>query len=121
MDMKLTATRRFEFSYAHHLPGYKGKCVNVHGHNAILEVTVTGNDPGYGGMVFDFSSLKDVVNDVVIDKLDHKDLNNVMQIPTAENTAWKIWGLLEAALPDGVKLDKIRLSETEGSWVTLEL
>jgi 6-pyruvoyltetrahydropterin/6-carboxytetrahydropterin synthase len=121
--MELSATKRFEFSYAHFLPGYQGACAQMHGHNAILEVTVTGQDPTYKSMVMDFSTLKHLVNEHVMDRMDHQLLNNIqgLERPTAENMAWMIWGLLEDVLPQGVALNKIRLSETEGSWVTLEL
>ena len=74
----MRVTKRFEFSYAHCLPNHNGKCKRLHGHNAILEVTVGGEvqkttSIGHSteGMTVDFGDLKDVVNKAVIDKWDH--------------------------------------------------
>lgn len=122
--MKLSATKRFEFSYAHFLPDYQGACSEMHGHNAILEVTVTGQDPTYpDSMVMDFSSLKHLVRKHIIRHLDHKLLNKIpgLEMPTAENMSQQIWDRLVDKLPSGVTLSKLRLSETEDSWITMEL
>lgn len=68
-------TKRFEFSYAHLLPAHQGKCRRLHGHNAILEVTVEGNvQTGHSeeGMVIDFGDLRTIVNEEIVDKWDHR-------------------------------------------------
>ena len=67
-------------SAAHHLPNYKGKCANVHGHSWKVEVDIEGSIKKGTGMVVDFSTIKDIIN-----KLDHKDLNTIIPNPTAEN------------------------------------
>jgi len=73
----MQVTKRFEFSYGHCLPNHSGKCRNLHGHNAVLEVTVSGDIhplPGTSseGMLIDFSELKRLVNWSVVDVWDHK-------------------------------------------------
>jgi len=67
-------------SAAHHLPGYKGKCVNKHGHNWKISVTVAGDVDKKSGMVVDFTEIKEIVNE-----LDHTNLNRIIRNPTAEN------------------------------------
>ena len=69
-------TKIFHFEAAHALNGYDGKCRNIHGHSYELRVTVKGmplNEPGNpkNGMVIDFHDLKQIVNQEVVDKLDH--------------------------------------------------
>lgn len=120
--MGMTATRRFRFSYAHELPGYDGKCVALHGHNAVLEVTVKGTPPHmpkqYESMVMDFSYLKKMVNRIVIQHLDHRYLNDIFKVPTAEKIIEWIWTELRGPL--GVCLTKLRLYETEDCWIEKE-
>lgn len=66
-------------SAAHHLPRYNGACSAVHGHTWVIEVWCE-NVIDKNGFAVDF---KDVKN--IIDTLDHKTLNNIIEIPTAEN------------------------------------
>ena len=118
-------TKIFHFEAAHHLPGHKGKCANLHGHSYRLEVTLRGpikNVPGQSdyGMVMDFGDLSQVVRNSVIEQLDHQDLNAVTAIhTTAENLAHWIWeALLNAGLPEQL-LYRIRLWETDSSFVEI--
>ena len=73
---KIRITREFSFEGAHALGGYDGKCCHIHGHSYRLAVTVTGepvveeNSPKKG-MVMDFTDLKKIVGDNIIDKFDH--------------------------------------------------
>jgi len=76
-------TKEFELAYAHKLPNHSGKCKRLHGHNARILVTVRGlpvEELGVSdeGMVIDFGSpgLKQIVNEVIIDKWDHRFLAN---------------------------------------------
>lgn len=119
----ITVTRRFDFCYAHTLPEYEGKCVQMHGHNGVLEIEVSHEVPDYfkryNGMVMDFGLLKKVVNDTIIDKIDHKYLNEVYEFdedvpPTAENTVAVIAFILEAIF--GAGLVRVRLYETPNSY-----
>jgi 6-pyruvoyltetrahydropterin/6-carboxytetrahydropterin synthase len=78
-------TRTEEVSGAHFLPNHRGKCKNLHGHNWKVVVEVVGTlcedteDPEFG-MVIDYGVIKDIVQ-----SLDHKDINEVIPNPTAEN------------------------------------
>jgi len=139
-------TKLFTWGMSHRLPSHDGLCKNIHGHEYKLEVSLHGsvyNNPcdvkDYGscessaGMIIDFKNFKSIVNDMVIDKLDHayvswdkddpdiiklfkdKDLKIVLVpfIPTAENLVQWIWD----ALSNRFNLSKIRLYETPTSWV----
>jgi 6-pyruvoyltetrahydropterin/6-carboxytetrahydropterin synthase len=126
-------TRRETFSAAHRLynPSYSdeknmeifGKCSNPnwHGHNYVLEVTIAGEpDPGTG-FVIDLKILKQIVNDNIIQKVDHKNLNTETEfmkgiIPSAENIAKAIFKNLEVKIPSG-KLFSVKLHETEKNIV----
>ena len=91
MKQRVYVTKRFTFEACHHLPNYKGKCANVHGHSYKMEVTVSaekdfsmGSSRPYNRMVLDFSTLKSIVNAEVVNRYDHQDLNEFFAIPTAE-------------------------------------
>ena len=122
--MVIKLTKSFTFDAAHFLPNHKGKCSTMHGHTYRLEVTVVRDNGmlingGSGdGMVIDFSDLKAVVKVEVIDKIDHKVLNEVLPFrTTAENMAAHIFGVLTDKLQSsGVKVDKIKLWETPDSY-----
>jgi len=126
--MKISATKVFEFEAAHHLPGYDGPCGNLHGHSYKLEVTVARVVSGpitgviQGGMVMDFSTIKRMVKDNIIDKLDHSNLNEKGWLyPTAENMILTIWGEIEKLLcyEPGLYLHRLRLWETSTSYIEL--
>ena len=120
----LTVTKRFEFAYAHSLPEYSGKCKQLHGHNAILEVEVSGPPIGsskvYDTMIVDFGDLKTIVNREVLDVLDHRMLNEIpgLEVPTAESMALWIWTKLEAVF--GVGLERVRVHETFNSYAEIK-
>lgn len=90
----ITVTKEFTFDAAHHLTDYYGKCEHTHGHTYKLHVTLSG-PVQKNGMVVDFVILKRVVKKHVLDYLDHKDLNDLLPNPTAENIANWIWQKLE--------------------------
>lgn len=118
-------TKSFTFDAAHFLPEHKGKCANMHGHTYRLEVTVVRNNGTLGnvgsdeGMVIDFADLKAIVKAEVIDKMDHKVLNDVLPFrTTAENMAAYIFEVLTDKLQaSGVIVDRIKLWETPDSYV----
>ena len=119
----LSITKRFDFCYGHQLPDHEGKCKNVHGHNAVLEVTVTGllhTDGPSNGMIVDFGILKDIVDRHVVDKLDHQFLNDYLVTsapPTAEQLVLRITGeLIEPFLERDLHLVRVRLYETPDSY-----
>ena len=122
-------TRRIRFNAAHrlHNPDKSdewnrrtyGKCNNPnwHGHNYVLEVTVAGEPDPDTGYVVDLGELKKVIEDRVISRCDHANLNldvDFMQgiMPSTENFVVAIWQQLEHALPAG-RLYCVKLSETE--------
>jgi len=126
-------TRRAEFSASHyyHNPDFSaeenrrifGKCNNPHGHghNYTVEVTVEGEVDETTGMVLDLKDLKAVLENEVLQRMDHKFLNKevpvfAVKIPTTENIAVEIWNLLAAKLPSG-RLHRIRLYETDDLYV----
>lgn len=125
-------TRRVEFAASHRLynPNFSdekndavyGKCNNVngHGHNYLLEVTLRGSIDPDTGMVMDLKALKTLLDEVIIDRVDHKHLNmdvDFLQgvIPTAENIVASFWQLLEPRLPANCELHEMKLWESENN------
>jgi len=125
-------TRCFEFSASHrlHNPRFTeqqnqqafGKCANPssHGHNYVLEITVTGVPDPASGKVIDVALLDRVVKEKVIDRFDHKHLNVdcpefASLIPSVENIARTIWDLLEGSLSQG-SLSCVRVWETPKTY-----
>lgn len=91
-----------EFSAAHNLRGYRGKCEELHGHNWRVEVVIAGRNLNKTGMLVDFKQIKSRLNKV-LDKLDHKHLNRLSYFkranPTSENIAKYIYSNLKLRLP----------------------
>ncbi len=108
-------TCTFSFEAAHRLSWHPGKCRNLHGHSYRLDVSIEG-PLDHNGVVVDFDTLKAVVATQVVDVWDHRDLNEILDNPTAELLAQRAWDLLTAA---GLDLAAIRLWETSDSWVDL--
>jgi 6-pyruvoyltetrahydropterin/6-carboxytetrahydropterin synthase len=108
-------TCTFTFEAAHRLVWHPGKCRNLHGHSYRLDVSVEG-PLDTNGVVMDFDTLRDVVRTEVVDVWDHRDLNEVVDNPTAELLARRAWELLTGA---GLDLAALRLWETTDSWVDL--
>ncbi len=90
-----------------------------HGHNYVLEVTLEGEPDPVTGMVFDLRRLKEVIQQAVIDPMDHRFLNYEVPpfdkiVPTTENVATEIWRRLEPHFTtDQARLRNVRLYETE--------
>ncbi len=125
-------TRRAHFNAAHrlHNPAKShawnqaafGKCNNPnwHGHNYLLEVTVAGTPEPSTGFVLDLGELKQLIQEHVVDHLDHKNLNVDVTfmagvIPSTENLVIAIWHILAPHIPAGC-LHRIRLFETERNY-----
>ena len=106
--MPTSVIRTFGFEAAHQLPWHEGRCRNLHGHSYRLEVTVEGPLDEHG-VVIDFADLKAVVQREVLDRYDHRYLNDLMDNPTAELIAQEIWKSLEAS---DLRVARIRLWET---------
>ena len=128
-------TRKAEFSASHicRNPAYTEEenraCYGLsanphgHGHNYLLEVTLEGEPDPITGMVLDLKRLKEIVNEQVVEPMDHRFLNYEVPpfdkiIPTTENIAVEIWRRLEpqfAGCP--ARLHAVRLWETEDLYV----
>ena len=136
MPPHVTVTRRLTFNAAHrvHNPQLSdqenralfGKCNNPnwHGHNYVLEVSVSGPVEARTGYVMDLGVLKRIVQEQVIDRVDHRNMNlevDFMEglIPTAENIVVACWRVLEPAVAPG-RLARLRLWETENNYVEYE-
>ncbi len=121
--MKVSITKKFEFEAAHKLPDHPGKCKNLHGHSYKLEVTVLSDKLNEQGMVMDFGDLKVIVNEHVINILDHSYLNNFFPVPTAEIIIEWIWLTLDVFITEiekkRVKLKRVRLYETSNSYAEI--
>ena len=110
---KVYLTSEFTFDAAHRLNDYDGKCGQTHGHTYRLQVTVCGIPDLVTGLLMDFGELKNLVNEKVIKIVDHANLTDLFVVnTTAENLCVWAWGVLKPLLPDGIKLDEVRLWET---------
>lgn len=110
--------KEFRFEAAHHLVGYEGPCKNEHGHGWTLTVGVEG-EVGPDQMVMDYSEIKQIVNETIISKVDHQDLNKVFEVdkPTSEYLLKRFWLMLNPYLPG---LCLLRLYETPTNWAEFE-
>jgi 6-pyruvoyltetrahydropterin/6-carboxytetrahydropterin synthase len=130
----LFITRRAHFNAAHKLFNPKwtkeendavfGKCANEnwHGHNFDLFVTIKGYANPDTGFVMDLKQLKKIIENEIVEKLDHKNLNIDVPflkdvLPSIENIVIAIWNILVVHLPENVKLHKLHLIETQNNSV----
>ena len=128
MNNKVSVYRKEHFNAAHRLtnPSWDmekndaifGKCNNpsYHGHNYEMDVKVTGIPDPETGFVIDLKILSDVINEYVIEKFDHKNLNLDLKEfsnlnPTTENIVIVIYDILRAKIEKGLDL-QVRLYET---------
>ena len=117
---RLTVTS--DFSSAHQLRNYGGKCERMHGHNFGVEVSVEGSTllPGTD-ILMDFKELKRLLNEV-LETLDHRLLNEVPFFadcnPSSENLARYVFTGLAPGLPRGVALVEVSVSEKDSSKAT---
>ena len=135
-------TKQFNFETGHALYGYDGKCKNVHGHSYKLSVTVLGqpitdNSNVKYGMVIDFTDLKKIVKDEIVDVFDHATVFNkntphielakelqdrghhvilVNYQPTSEMMVIDFAAKIKKHLPENISLFSLRLQETETSF-----
>ena len=133
MNKKVSVFRKEHFNAAHRLfnPAWDdqrnqavfGKCnnPNFHGHNYELEVKVTGEPDPETGYVIDLKLLSDIIEENVLEKLDHKNLNLDTPYfknlnPTAENIVIVIHDILRQKIDEQFDL-KIRLYETDRNFV----
>jgi len=129
LDGVVHITRQVHFNSAHRLynPNRSlawnqakfGLCTNPHwhGHNYVLEVTVTGRPDPETGYIMDLSELKRILHAAVVDKCDHRNLNDEVDflrgtIPSTENLVIAFWREIAPHLPPRAKLHRVRLYET---------
>ncbi|HEX8601082.1 MAG TPA: 6-carboxytetrahydropterin synthase QueD [Pseudoduganella sp.] len=144
----LTITRKLEFDAGHRIPDHKSQCRNLHGHRYTLEITLTGEviaseGNSDNGMIMDFSDVKALAKEHLVDVWDHAflvyekdsavkeflaslpDHKTVVidRIPTVENLAAVAFGILKAAYKDrygtGLRLHKLVLHETPNCWAEI--
>ena len=130
---KVAVYRKEHFNAAHrlHNPAWDetkndsvfGKCnnPNFHGHNYDLIVKVVGEPDPQTGYVIDLKMLSDIINENVLERFDHKNLNlDTAEFknlnPTAENIAVVIYNILREKIDNKLEL-QIRLYETERNFV----
>ena len=121
---RISVAKIFKFDAAHFLPEHKGKCADIHGHTYRLEVTVARTEGDVvasgssAGMVLDFGDLKEIVQREIIEKVDHKMLNDVLPFrTTAENMVVYFYEVLEQQLALlGVEVLKLKVWETQTSY-----
>ena len=132
--MKVTVNRKAHFNAAHRLYNADwtdarnatvfGKCANpnYHGHNYELIVAVKGEINPETGFVMDMKILKQLIENEIEDKFDHKNLNEEVEAfkdlnPTAENISVVIWNKLRSKIDNDLELS-ITLYETPRNFVT---
>ena len=114
------------FSYAHQLRGYKGKCENLHGHNYKVEIFAKGSELNNIGLLIDFGDLKEAADEIV-NYFDHRNLNELPPFdeelnPSAENLAKYIQEYLSSRIEDErVTVYKVRCYETPTSIATYQI
>jgi 6-pyruvoyltetrahydropterin/6-carboxytetrahydropterin synthase len=135
-------TKQFSFETGHALYGYDGKCKNVHGHSYKLSVTVIGKPisdktNAKFGMVIDFSDLKKIVKEDIVNVFDHATVfnkntphielakvlkdrgHNVLLVdyqPTSEMMVIDFSKKIKRRLPENIDLHSLKLQETESSF-----
>lgn len=138
-------TTRLEFDAGHRIPNHKSQCRNLHGHRYAIEITLQGDiiseeSMSEHGMVMDFSDVKRIAKESVVNKWDHAFLvfkqdapvlaflNSLTDhktvvfptVPTAENMAAEAFKILNSEYQDTygtqLKLVRVRLYETPNNW-----
>jgi 6-pyruvoyltetrahydropterin/6-carboxytetrahydropterin synthase len=138
-------TRRLEFDAGHRIPDHKSQCRHLHGHRYVIEITLSGDiisleGDASKGMVMDFSEVKTLAKEHLVDAWDHAflaysgdtlvaqflqslpDHKTVLLdcIPTAENLALQAFAILDTVYRDTygnhLRLHQVRLYETPNCW-----
>ncbi len=138
-------TRRLEFDAGHRIPNHNSQCKHLHGHRYAMEITLSGDiitreGASEQGMVMDFSDVKRIAKEQVVDAWDHAflvyrgdrpvlEFLNTMPghktvvldaIPTAENLALLAFNILHGAYRDTygnhLRLERVRIYETPNNW-----
>jgi len=106
--------KEYGFEAAHFIHNHPGKCRNLHGHSYKLFVSLEGEVNPETGMIIDFDDLSKIVLEKVIQRLDHRFLNDLIPLSTAENISVWIWEQLKPGLP---ALSQLEVFETSDNCV----
>jgi 6-pyruvoyltetrahydropterin/6-carboxytetrahydropterin synthase len=138
-------TRRLEFDAGHRIPNHNSQCKHLHGHRYAIEITLSGDvitteGQSEQGMVMDFSDVKRIAKEKVVDAWDHAFLvyrgdravcdflasmpghkTIVLDVvPTAEHLAQTAFNILNGAYRDlygnNLRLERVRIYETPNNW-----
>jgi len=138
-------TRRLEFDAGHRIPNHASQCKHLHGHRYAMEITLSGDiitteGVSEQGMVMDFSDVKRIAKEQLVDSWDHaflvyrgdKDVLDFLgsipghktvvldAVPTAENLALIAFNILNGAYRDTygnhLRLERVRIFETPNNW-----
>lgn len=138
-------TRRLEFDAGHRIPDHRSQCRHLHGHRYAIEITLAGeiirsDGDAANGMVMDFSEVKTLAAQHLLEVWDHAflvyagdlpvvnflatlpDHKTVLLdcVPTAENLAQRAFEILDAVYCDTygnqLRLERLRLYETPNCW-----
>ena len=141
----ISITRRVHFDAGHRIPDHRSQCRNLHGHRYVLDITLEGvvaDAPGESsnGMVMDFSDIKSIAHEHIVDRWDHAFLvyagdeavrafldslpghKTVVldRIPTAENLVRIAFDTLaphyRSRYGNDLRLARLRLFETPNCW-----
>jgi len=117
--------KHFEFEASHILPKHPGKCSRMHGHSYKLTVVVDGPVDKESGMVIDFFVIKEIVKEKIINKYDHRHMNDFFDNPTAENISLEFFKVISKNLKEKtngkVKLSSLKLYETSNSFAEINV
>ncbi|KKN22082.1 hypothetical protein LCGC14_0918880 [marine sediment metagenome] len=125
MSVLTSITKEFHFEASHSLPNHEGKCSRDHGHSYRFTVMAVGfpqpmNGQSEEGMIVDYQRLSDCVEEHILSRVDHYDLNEVLkdEVPntTAEHLAEWILRTLRAQIPE---IAKVCVSETANTWASV--
>lgn len=144
----LTITRKLEFDAGHRIPDHKSQCRNLHGHRYVLQITLSGEavrreGQSDNGMIMDFSDVKSLAKEHLVDLWDHAFLvheNDVAvkrfldsmpdhktvvlrRVPTVENLAAEAFDILKPVFRDRygkhLRLSRLTLYETPNCWAEI--
>lgn len=139
---KIRITKQFSFETGHALYGHDGKCKNIHGHSYRLDITLIGtptsdNSSPKFGMIMDFSDLKKIAKEEIVNPFDHatifnkntphlelaKDLKSnghkiilVDYQPTSEMLVIDFAEKMKKRLPENIHLHSLKLRETASCY-----
>lgn len=124
-NRRVLVSKEFTFDSAHHLHLYEGKCKSLHGHTYKLQLILSGK-MDKRGIAIDFTDMKRIATERILDKLDHRYLNEVLppMNTTAENMVVWMYEQIQLALQEeghapNIRVEEARLWETPTSYAAV--